>query len=201
MSVIVPKWGLNQLNLHDLGHTIQLAGAIYADSEVVYICMLPDEPWEGRQPRLLELDQDDWKKVLHQTDLLETEVLTQAKDGTIAKAIIRKSTRQIEQGVSWAVYRRDRFRCRYCGADEVPLTVDHLIVWEEGGPSIESNLVACCRKCNKARGSMPYEEWLGSPYYKKVSQNLQPNFKRDNERILENNALSEIPLRHHIKSR
>lgn len=200
-GVIVPKWGLNQLNLHDLGNTIQIAGVIYADAEVVYICMLPDEPWEGRQPRLLELDQDDWKKVVHQTDMLETEVLAKASDGKLAKVIIRKSTRTIEQNTSWEVYRRDQYRCRYCGRADVPLTVDHLILWEEGGPSIPENLVASCRRCNKDRGNMQYEEWLQSPAYLKVSRGLQPNFRRANERIIEEGVLDQIPRRYQTRGR
>jgi len=200
-GVIVPKWGLNQLNLHDLGNTIQIAGVVYADAEVVYICMLPDEPWEGRQPRLLELDQDDWKKVVHQMDMLETEVLAKASDGKLAKVIIRKSTRTIEQNTSWEVYRRDQYRCRYCGRADVPLTVDHLILWEEGGPSIPENLVASCRRCNKNRGNMQYEEWLQSPAYLKVSRGLQPNFRLANEQILEEGMLDQIPRRYQQRGR
>lgn len=195
------KWSLAQLSLFDLGNTIQLAGAVYADTEVLYICMLPDEAWEDREPRLLELSLEDWKKVLHQTDMLEVQILEHATDGKIAKAVIRKSARQIDQQIAWAVYRRDRYRCRYCGRTDVPLTVDHLILWEEGGPTTEENLVACCRKCNKARGSMQYEEWLHSPYYKRVSRDLQPNFRLANQAILKDGILDTIPRKTRIKNR
>ena len=58
------------------------------------------------------------------------------------KAVIRKCQRNIEQGVSWNVFRRDGYACRYCGNKEVPLTVDHLVLWEESGPSTEANLVS-----------------------------------------------------------
>jgi len=196
----VPRYGLNQMDLLELGNTIQVAGVIYANSEICYLAMLPDEPWDGRQPRLLELDQEDWEKVIRQTDIMETEVLTRAKDGTLVKAIIRKSTRQIEQGISWKVYSRDGYHCRYCGTGHgVPLTVDHLVLWEEGGPSIPENLVACCRRCNKTRGQMKYADWLRSPYYLKVSQMLMPAERDANERLVE--TLGDIPLRVHEKSR
>jgi 5-methylcytosine-specific restriction endonuclease McrA len=37
------------------------------------------------------------------------------------------------------------------------------------GASVEDNLITACRKCNKTRGNMLYEDWLNSDYYKKVS--------------------------------
>ena len=83
------------------------------------------------------------------------EAQTQAEDGTLTKAILRKTARQIEASVSWQVWRRDGCRCRYCGRDNVPLTVDHLVRWEEGGPSTEENLVSSCKKCNQSQGDQP----------------------------------------------
>lgn len=182
---------LSDLNIHDVGNTIQLAGAIYADGEKVYLVPMPDEltdeqakmlrvvidhaGGEGMDLDLLDMGQDDWQRFLRQTDLLETEILAHAEEngnGKLAKAIVRKSTRQISQGVSWQVFKRDGYRCRYCGADDVPLTVDHVILWEDGGPSIPENLVTACRKCNKIRGNTPYAEWMRHPFYKKVSRNL-----------------------------
>lgn len=201
MTKEIPRWKLEQLNLLDLGNTIQVVGVIYADAEVVYLCMVPEEPLGDRALRVLDLSQDDWKKVIRQTDLVETEVFENAPNGSLAKIIVRKSTRQIEQNISWAVFRRDGYRCRYCGADDRPLTVDHLITWEDGGPSIEANLLTCCRPCNKARGNTPYEEWLGSPYYKKVSAKLPPLDEKKNWDILKNRVLDEIPLRVHSRGR
>jgi hypothetical protein len=193
---------LNELLLRELGNTLQLSGVIYAGQrQGVLVCMFPEEPIEGRELTILDLTQEDWEKVLRQTDLMETEVITKSPDGTLAKAMVRKSTRHIEQGVSWKVYRRDQYRCRYCGRADVPLTVDHLVCWEDGGPSIEENLVACCRKCNKMRGQMKYADWLHAPYYVKVSRDLQPNFRRANERIIEEDVLSGIPLRVHEHGR
>lgn len=93
----IPKWKLEQLNIFDIGNTIQLSGVIYSDSEVLYLCLMPDEPLDGRQVRLLELDQEAWKKLIRQTDIVETEVLERAADGSLAKAIIRKSIRRVEQ--------------------------------------------------------------------------------------------------------
>jgi len=195
----VPRWELEQLNLLELGNTIQVSGVIYADGEVVYLCMVPEEPIGDRVLRVLDLSQDDWKKIIRQTDLVETEVLENAPNGSLAKIIVRKSTRQVEQGITWAVYRRDGFKCRYCGADDVPLTVDHVIPWEAGGPSIEENLVAADRKCNKVKGNLSYGDWLRHPRYRQLSQRLSPEVRRQNEELL--GRLDSIPLRTHSRGR
>ncbi|GAG09150.1 unnamed protein product, partial [marine sediment metagenome] len=75
------------------------------------------------------------------------------------------------------------YKCRYCGRDDVPLTVDHLVLWEDGGPSIEENLVSACRKCNKKRGNTEYSDWLQHPYYLKVSAALLPCHQEKNEKL------------------
>jgi 5-methylcytosine-specific restriction endonuclease McrA len=112
------------------------------------------------------------------------EVMRTAVDGTVTKAILRKSQRLIEQRVSWAVFKRDGYRCRYCGAEGVPLTVDHLVLWEDGGPSVEENLVSACRPCNKTRGNMSYGDWLHSRYYRQKSSKLTPEGREANDKLL-----------------
>lgn len=186
--------------LPEFGHTIQLVGAIYGSAESTFLITFPhDRPDEDSKTYILDLSEDGWKKLIRQTDLLETEILAKDTEGKLVKTIIRKCTRQIEQGISWKVYKRDGYRCRYCGADDMPLTVDHLVLWEDGGPSIEENLVASCRKCNKTRGRTPYKEWLEHPYYKKVSKRLMPYERKHNKFILAD--LDKIPLRVHTRSR
>jgi len=197
---------LDELNLYDIGNTIQLAGAIYADGERVYLVPLPDELTGdqdfilsvviqgNRRVNILDMDRDDWVRFLRQTDLLETEILAHAGENGnrgLVKAILRKSARQISQGVSWQVYKRDGYRCRYCGAEGIPMTVDHVITWEEGGPSIPENLVTACRKCNKVRGNTPYAQWLQHPYYLKVSRGLIGFALDQNEALVR--ALDSIP--------
>ncbi len=138
------------------------------------------------------MDDEDWRRFIRQTDLLETEVLSKTEHGKLAKTILRKSQRVIENRVSWEVYKRDGYRCRYCGRDGVPLTVDHLICWEQGGPSNNpGNLASSCRKCNKVRGNIPYEEWLNHEYYLKVSKNLTQEVRDLNLRTVD--KLAEIP--------
>ena len=167
-----------------------MAGAIWQDRQYTYLCMLPgaDQPTDIET---LTMNGEEWRTFLRQTDLLETEILAQLEDGKIGKILVRKTARQISQNVSWLVYRRDGFKCRYCGASDRPLTVDHLVLWEEGGPSIPDNLAAACGPCNSKRGNMPYAKWLESPYYRKVSRGLTSEEKRDNELVA--GTLDSIP--------
>lgn len=191
---------LKDINLFKVGDTIQMVGAVYADSEKAFVCLFPeDHNVKGMPLDMLEMGHEDWQMFLRQTDLMEVEILTKASDGTLAKAVIRKSARQIEQAVSWRVYKRDFYKCRYCGKDDVPLTVDHLVRWEEGGPSIEANLVAACRKCNKTRGDTSYADWLRHPFYLQVSKNLTATVRADNEDLV--STLDKIPRVKNIKSR
>jgi hypothetical protein len=193
------KVKLSDINILDVGNTLQLAGVIYAMQGVQYLCYLQDEEPNEAEFCQLEMDTADWEKFLRQTDLLETEVLAQAADGKTAKIILRKSARQVEQGVSWKVFKRDDYQCRYCAADDIPMTVDHLVLWEEGGPSIEANLLTACRKCNKTRGNTPYFKWLEHPFYKKVSEHLSPEVFAKNIAICA--TLADIPTRLHRMGR
>jgi len=176
---------LEDFNLTEFRNSITLSGMMLSDSQKQYLLPFPEEQINDivkDDIEILDLSLEDWKKVLRQTDILETEVLVSDKHGLV-KATLRKSGRQIDQRISWAVYKRDNYTCRYCGRNDVPLTVDHLILWEVGGPSIEENLVSSCKSCNKARGNTPYEEWLGSEFYQNVYMNLNSQTMRLNEEL------------------
>jgi hypothetical protein len=188
----------SDLNLLEIGHDIQLVGSVWAGKGMTLICPLPDEDVEGTTA-VLRMNKEEWTAFLRQTDLLETEVLAKSEDGTIVKAILRKSQRQIDQSVSWAVFRRDGYRCQYCWNGEVPLTVDHLVLWEDGGPSTEANLLTACKKCNKTRGNKKFHEWLKHPHYLRTSQKI-PEFAREAHQALIP-TLDKIPRNPHVKSR
>jgi len=189
---------LEEINIHDIGNTIQLSGLIFSGKGKNLLCFLPDEKDASYKTEHLDMDLDEWKKVIRQTDLLETEIIESAKDGKLVKTILRKSSRQIDQGVSWKVYERDNYRCQYCYIKGIPMTVDHLVLWEKGGPSIEENLLTSCRKCNKLRGNMPYEEWLYCDKYNRFNK-LPIEVHEKNICII--NDLKNIPIRKHKKSR
>ena len=159
------------INIEDIGYEIGLIGSVWAGKGKAYVCLFPDAEIDGAID-CVKMNVDEWQTLIRQSDLMEREVIGEAADGKLAKIIIRKSNRIIDQRTSWAVFRRDGYRCRYCGNDKVPLTVDHLVLWEDGGPATEANLVAACRKCNKARGNTEYSEWLKSKFYDRSSRGL-----------------------------
>lgn len=51
------------------------------------------------------------------------------------------------------VLRRDEYTCRYCRADDKPLTIDHVVPVSLGGSDKPENLVACCKDCNAGKSS------------------------------------------------
>jgi hypothetical protein len=186
----------SDIDIHDFGNEILLAGAIYAAGDKVYACFFPDSGDEKDLPiESLDMDRDEWIAMLAQLDALDVKVV----DGTGEKAILRKSTRIVDNNVSWAVFRRDGYTCRYCGANEVPLSVDHLVLWEQGGPWTMENLVTCCKRDNKKRGQKSYADWLKDPYYLKLSQRLSPEQRAANEALL--GTLDAIPRVKNIRSR
>lgn len=157
-----------------IGRGVGLVGGLWADekSGTVYVFYFPEYADGYDDSHVVDLDREQWQKLLRQTDLIEMPVAVKDQDGKIYKAILRKCQRRIEQGVAWGVYKRDGYACRYCGRDGLPLTVDHLILWEDGGPSIAENLLTACRKCNKTRGNTSYADWLKHPYYRRVATNI-----------------------------
>nr|WP_297153488.1 RNA-guided endonuclease IscB [Thermogemmatispora sp.] len=50
-------------------------------------------------------------------------------------------------------------RCVYCGAENVPLEIEHIIPKSRGGTDRVSNLTVACRACNQAKGNRTAEEF------------------------------------------
>src|SRR5208337_2876963 len=132
------------LDIHAIGNTIAMIGAVYSGDGKTFVTLFPGEELE-QAVEPMPMTPEEWERFLLQTDTLDVEALSKTTDGKIVKAIVRKGQRLIDNVVSWKVFKRDGYRCRYCGNDNIPLTVDHLVLWEEFGPSIEANLVASCK--------------------------------------------------------
>lgn len=51
------------------------------------------------------------------------------------------------------IFRRDAYRCVYCGkvCEAGELTLDHVQPRVKGGDHSEGNLVTCCTQCNEAK--------------------------------------------------
>jgi 5-methylcytosine-specific restriction endonuclease McrA len=56
------------------------------------------------------------------------------------------------------IFRRDNHTCQYCGARNVPLTIDHIIPKVLGGKDTWYNLVTACIKCNNKKGNRRLED-------------------------------------------
>jgi len=50
------------------------------------------------------------------------------------------------------VFRRDGFKCQYCGETAPNLTIDHVIPRHLGGEHIWTNVVTACSLCNHRKG-------------------------------------------------
>jgi 5-methylcytosine-specific restriction endonuclease McrA len=50
------------------------------------------------------------------------------------------------------IYVRDGYKCVYCGATDVKLTIDHVMPKHKGGKTSFENCVAACRPCNNRKG-------------------------------------------------
>jgi 5-methylcytosine-specific restriction endonuclease McrA len=79
------------------------------------------------------------------------------------------------------VFARDEYTCCYCGAREVPLTLDHVLPVSRGGRNEWQNLATCCVPCNNRKGSRtPLEAGMAlvtSPFRPRVTPYLSyPKF-------------------------
>ena len=176
---------LSAINLYDLGSKYQIAGTIWTSVDDCFITLFPDREENFEHAKLLPMDLGEWETFLRQTDLVETEVVLTDATGKLVKAILRKTQRNIDACMQWNVFKRDGYTCRYCGRDGIPLTVDHIILWERGGPTVPDNLITSCKKCNKDRGNMEYADWLASSHYQKRSMHLSEAVRWQNREVLE----------------
>lgn len=56
------------------------------------------------------------------------------------------------------VFRRDNYRCQYCGSNGGRLTLDHVVPRHLGGTHSWENLVAACPACNLRKGGRSLEQ-------------------------------------------
>jgi hypothetical protein len=187
----------NEIPIYDWGNKYVLSGMLFTNNEEEsFIVMLPQKLQElSNNLKVIAPSIEEWKQLLNQTDLLEVEGRLEDNQ----KIVLRKGTRNVDSKISWKVFKRDKFKCRYCGISHVPLTVDHIITWETGGPTIEENLLTSCRKCNRTRGNMSYREWLNTGYYRSKHQYLTPEVIQKNYEIV--NTLNTIELVPIIRNR
>ncbi len=57
-----------------------------------------------------------------------------------------------------AIFRRDGYRCQYCGHETARLTLDHVLPRSRGGAHTWTNLVSACAACNRRKGGKTLDE-------------------------------------------
>ncbi len=56
------------------------------------------------------------------------------------------------------IFRRDGYRCQYCGRVSAHLTLDHVVPKNRGGKYTWDNLVSACPQCNRRKGNRTPKE-------------------------------------------
>ncbi len=80
-------------------------------------------------------------------------------DREIWESISRVERGKVSNKIRFAIYQRDGYRCKKCGASNKTafLEIDHIIPIAKGGKSTYDNLQTLCSDCNYEKGDqMPY---------------------------------------------
>ena len=51
------------------------------------------------------------------------------------------------------IFKRDQYKCQYCGDCNLLLTLDHVIPKQKGGRDTWKNLVTSCNRCNSKKAN------------------------------------------------
>ena len=51
-------------------------------------------------------------------------------------------------------------KCTYCGKENIPLQIEHIVPRAKGGSNRVSNLCLACEKCNRAKGTKDIKDFL-----------------------------------------
>ena len=79
------------------------------------------------------------------------------------------------QGYEVREYLLEKFerKCAYCGIENVPLEIEHIMPRSRGGSDRVSNLTLSCRSCNQAKGNKTAAEFGYSEVQAKAQQPLR----------------------------
>ena len=82
---------------------------------------------------------------------------------------------EYQQGELWGYevreYLLEKFRrkCVYCGAKDVSLEIEHIVLKSRGGSNRVSNLTLACHPCNQKKGNQTADEF-GHPHVQKLAK-------------------------------
>lgn len=148
--------------IEDIGTILRLSGVVFQGKDTTLILMLPAARTVTAAEHVVQPNEAEWNAILERSD----DPLVFERDSSgVVKAIHRKARRIISAGIQWKVYHRDGYRCMFCGVLGQSLTCDHFVPMELGGSDDISNLLACCRRCNKAKGDCDPERFCDGNGY------------------------------------
>lgn len=69
----------------------------------------------------------------------------------------KTTRRQITAKARFEIFKRDGFKCQYCGhaPPDVALVLDHVIPVSKGGQTTAGNLITSCNDCNAGKHAQP----------------------------------------------
>lgn len=115
---------------------------------IARIAKLSPEQWEESRDMLAMLFGPGWTVGID----------TSAHRTLNGRAVARKA---IPLDVKRAAVDRDGYRCVYCGDENGPFDYDHRLPIARGGENTIENVCVSCRYCNRAKGILTAEEWMG----------------------------------------
>lgn len=107
-----------------------------------------------------------------------------------AQSAERPKRKSISKRVRFEVFKRDGFRCRYCGrsSQDTVLHVDHIVPVCDGGESDQSNYVTACADCNQGKAGLAISE-------------INPIDQLEREQLLKEQALAAMASTNAIAAR
>lgn len=120
--------------------------------------------WVNRLQKLIPLTHISYENVKFDTQLLRNPEISgiEYQQGTL-------------QGYEVREYLLEKFgrKCCYCGKENIPLEIEHIIPKSRGGTNRIDNLCLACHECNQKKGDMTAEEFGYPDIQKQVKQTLK----------------------------
>lgn len=148
--------------LEQAGSLLKISGILVQSMGNSFVLLAPNAmPVDQLELKIVEPSLDEWCEFIRRTD--DPLVFEQDETGTI-KAIHRKQKFAISGTIQQKIWVRDGCQCLLCGKmmGDVQMTIDHWIPLELGGAETASNLISCCRRCNKNKGSIHPQEYCAT---------------------------------------
>lgn len=122
------------------------------------------QTWVNKLQKLIPLTNISYENVKFDTQLMRDPEISgiEYKQGTL-------------QGYEIREYLLEKFtrKCSYCGKENAPLEIEHIIPKSRGGTNRVDNLCLACRECNEAKDNLTAEEFGYPEIQKQVKKTLK----------------------------